>query len=145
MTRDELTPPDAGASFMGKYGLKNPTVAWLIGRGLGEVVALRPGEMVEESAPKCPSKTRRGIDWQAKRYITVDEPCPMTMKSRPAGWVCYEHDVPVRVPRQLPIEKIPEYAGGIERALDKIVDLEYASPKPGVPAAWLYRTRRFDS
>ena len=92
---------DNSASFMGRYSLTNPTTAWLIQRGFGELVALTPSEMQQsETLPKCPGvrshqhgKTGAWID--NKHGPRCDAP----MRYRPDGFVCYEHATPVRVRR----------------------------------------------
>lgn len=121
--RDAYTPPDNGASYLGKYSVSNELVCWLIGRGQGELVALRPEEMTLDQ-PLCP-----------------DRRCREPMKFRPGYWACYLHKEPIKIRQQLAVQKLPGFPGRLEQALTSIVDMEYAyNPLLG-RSEWTYITR----
>ena len=119
-------PPDNGASYLGVYGLANPVVCWLIGKGAGELVALRPSELLApQRAPNCPG----------------DHDAPTPMLYRPPWWKCYRHDETVAVPMQPRLQDIPFYDGGVFQALSKEVDLVYSKEGWEKTATWKYVER----
>ena len=132
-------PPDNGASYMGRYGLVgNDLMAWLIGRGAGDLIALTPTQMMApQRAPVCkgPEETLNRGKWRA----TNDGPCRRQMLYRPpSGWKCYAHAETVVVPFKPRLQDIPAYQGDVFAAVGKRVDLVYAPPLPGLPAEWQY-------
>ena len=129
--------PDNGASFAGRYGLSNPTVAWLINSGFGELVALRPEEMQqEEKGPMCPSPTTRYVDFDNQAFYTKDEHCPEKMLWRGADWVCYRHDEPVRRRRMPRLQEIPLPPFSTFDVIGKEVSLEYSKQPWEAKASW---------
>lgn len=106
-----LNAVDNGASFAGLYGLSNPTVTWLISRGYGELVALTPEEMrKEERPPSCRARQEKAErnargKWVWRKFSNT---CGEPMRYRPAGWVCYEHETPVRAPRPPRLQETPK-------------------------------------
>lgn len=109
---DPYASQDNGHSFAGLYGLANPAVSWLIGRGQGELVALTPAELHEAAVePTCP---RRG--------------CKEPMRWRGQEWVCYMHAKPVRLRIPPRLQELPAFPGGLTALLavaDKTVELLY--------------------
>jgi len=83
-----LVPPDAGASYMGFYGLGNPWTIWLL-NAASELVAEVPSELVKhEPSRSCPG-------------------CQHPMVRRPGAWRCYRHDEPITVLAPVRLEKAP--------------------------------------
>ncbi|OGS01141.1 MAG: hypothetical protein A2V88_08655 [Elusimicrobia bacterium RBG_16_66_12] len=110
-------PPDAGASFMGVYGLGNPWVLWLL-RKQAELLALTPEQLRRDLVPVCPDS--RG--WK-----------PHRMMLRPEGWVCYRHpkwmegrmiESPVRVLFEPRLQRAPkgDVLTRVKEALDVVYD-----------------------
>lgn len=122
---------DAAASLLGKWGLSNHLIAWLIGRGHGEIVALRSEEFERPMVPpKCPGRH--------------EKPVP-TMLYRPGYWACYQHATPVKLRHSFVEPAIPDFPGTIEDALDQVVDLRYEyNPLLG-RGQWNYKTRKLDA
>ncbi|OGT54316.1 MAG: hypothetical protein A3E01_15235 [Gammaproteobacteria bacterium RIFCSPHIGHO2_12_FULL_63_22] len=146
---------DNFASFGGMYGLGNPTVTWLIGRGFGELVALTPEQMRQpEQAPKCTARAE-GLNPRGK-WRRVGGRCDATMRYRPEGWVCYEHGTPVRARRAMRLQEAPRlidygdglgavpYKGSIVELVwlaDKQVDVVYQRDPGARVASWRYVVR----
>lgn len=107
-------PPDAGASFLGAHGLRNPVVAWLL-RKHPELVALTPKAMIARTAPpRCP-----------------DPYCRRPMVFRPDAWKCYYHESPVIVEEPW-LLRAP--AGDVLRRIHEPLDILYED------GAWEIRT-----
>lgn len=156
-----LESRDAGHSFAGLYGLTNPIVTWLIGRGYGELVALTPEEMrKEEHAPSCralaekaEANARGKWIWKKQKYT-----CGALMRYRPEGWVCYEHKAPVRVKRPPRLQEEPhliDWGEGdgpevlrrfsideLVRLAGREVDVVYSKTDSERRASWKYMVRR---
>jgi len=113
---------DNGASFAGLYGLTNPIVTWLIARGQGELVALRPEELHQAAvAPRCPgSHPGRHPD----------------MLWRGHEWVCYDHDKPVRQHIPPRLQEIPPPPFSTFDVIGKEVSLEYTLEANERRASW---------
>jgi hypothetical protein len=109
--------PDAGATFLGAYGLRNPMVLWLL-RKHPELLAFTPGEIAHGAqAPYCAVGHR-----------------PAPMMFRKDGWVCYRHDRPRRIAAsfETPTCEIVDAAGAPVDALAQVgrgVDLVYKGGK----------------
>lgn len=105
--------PDAGATFLGAYGLRNPMVLWLL-RKHPELLAFTPGEIARGAqAPYCAVGHR-----------------PVPMLFRRDGWYCYRHSSPRRIAASLetPTCDIVDADGGSVDALAQIghaLDLIY--------------------
>ena len=145
---------DNGHSFAGLYGLGNPTVTWLIGRGFGELVALTPEQMRQpEQSTSCVARGEEQL--RNGKWRRVSGKCGAKMRFRPEGWVCYEHETPVRVPRPMRLQEPPRlidfgngegpvpYKGSIDQLLylaDKQVDVIYSNDD-GRGGRWKYLVR----
>lgn len=122
--KNDGTPPDNGASYMGVYGLKNELVCWLIGRGAGELVGLRPDEMLAPmTPPRCPHEDH-------------DDSTPLLY--RPPWWKCYRHREIVAVPMDARVQEIPPFRGNVWTALNKQVDLVYSKEPWEKSPTWKY-------
>lgn len=118
---------DNGHSFAGLYGLSNPIVTWLIGRGQGELVALTPDELHKVAAqPNCPSCLRSGqrnpMHWRGKE------------------WVCYDHKKPIRETIPPRLQELPP-GPRWQDCIGKEVDLVYTKADGESRASWKYVVR----
>lgn len=137
---DPFGSRDNGHSFAGLYGLANPIVTWLIGRGYGELVALTPEEMQrQEVAPRCKAKAETAVlvdnEW---RWGTCpdDHVCGNEMRYRPEGWVCYEHETPVRVRRAMRLQNIPKPPFSTFDVIGKTVEVVYRRDQGEARGSW---------
>lgn len=135
--KDPLASRDNGRSFAGLYGLSNPIVTWLIGRGRGELVALTPEQLKTAAiAPTCPRC------YPLKRMLY-----------RTDAWVCYEHREPTRIRHKLALQDAPTlidygdgpepFSGSLDELLllaDKEVDVVYSNDD-GRGGRWKYVVR----
>lgn len=141
MTKDLRDPVDNGTSFASLYGLSNPVTTWLINRGYGELVALAPEEMQRpEASPSCKAQKeapyqKRDGSWAWQR---LPGQCGGPMRYRPEGWVCYEHEKPVRVKRAPRMQKLPEPPFSTFDVIGKTVELHYARGRPGEGSRWVW-------
>lgn len=126
MSDDPYAAVDAGASYMGKFGLKNWLVCWLIERGHGEIVALRSEEIERGvgSPPKC---------WR----------CKETMVFRPDCWACYRHQPALKIRHRLQGQPVPKTGPRIEEALGQIVDYQYRFNPATGRTEWQWVTEDF--
>lgn len=139
MTLDSV---DNGHSFAGKYGLGNPTVTWLINRGYGELVALTPAEMQRpEVAPVCRAQreeSRYGGEPKQWFWTKREGQCGRPMLYRTEGWVCYEHESPVRVKRPPRLQKIPPPPFSSFEVIGKTVEVVYRKEGGEARPRWHY-------
>ena len=87
-------PPDAGHSYLGKYGLiGNPWAVWLLQQS--ELLAIDSGRFTNGRVrpPLCP-----------KSLLP-----PHRMVWRPGAFKCYQHDKPVVVPIKVTYAKAPRF------------------------------------
>lgn len=138
MTTDRYASRDNGHSFAGLYGLGNPTVTWLIGRGYGELVALTPDEMQrQEVAPHCTAR-RETAELVRNKWRWKKQPgrCGHPMRYRPEGWVCYEHKEPVRVRRPMRLQELPRPPFSTFEVIGKTVEVVYRRDQGEARGSW---------
>ena len=96
---------------------------WLLSRGNGELLALRPDDMLKPySVPNC--------------RLHPGERTPMHY--RPDGWACYRHEPPFRLPLDLRLQEIPPFEGDWQKLIGKTVDLVYSKGHDEREATWKY-------
>ena len=122
---------DGDTSVLGRLGLRNDLVTWLLSRGESAFLGMLPSEIEayqRRLPPRCPR-------------VTDGERCGRSMVARSLSWACYHHDPPERQPDE-PTRAI--YATGrIEEHLGHIVDAEYTREIGEKVASWKTRVRRF--
>lgn len=138
MTADPFASRDNGHSFAGLYGLANPIVTWLIGRGYGELVALTPEEMQrQEVAPPCKAR-RETAELVRNKWRWKKQPgrCGQLMRYRPEGWACYEHKEPVRVRRPMRLQELPRPPFSTFEVIGKTVEVVYRRAQGEARGSW---------
>lgn len=87
-------PPDAGASYLGAYGLMNAWAIWLATRrpDLAELTPLELQALMHAAAPRCP-----------------DDHCRALMVARAGEWVCYRHPRPLRLKDGMRLSRAPRF------------------------------------
>ena len=122
---------DGDASILGRLGLRNELVTWLIARGHGDFVQMLPSEVEayqRRQRPRCPR-------------VTDEEACGQLMVARGLSWACYHHDPPERLRDE---SLRPLYADGrIEDHLGHIVEAEYTKEPHEKAASWKTKVRAF--
>lgn len=112
MRNDDPTkpPPDAGHTYLGRYGLANPWVAWLVGRA-PELAAHVQINGARGAPPRCVADRER---WNGKRWVLdrderrQRQPCDRLMLYRPGAWRCYQHPKPATVLDRPRYERAPD-------------------------------------
>lgn len=147
---------DNGASLGGVYGIvNNPLAAWLMSRGQGEMLALRPDELRKPlQAPMC----RAQREEQDKKWRWHKKPglCGRPMLYRPNGWSCYQHAETQRQPLGVVLQEAPRELENEDGATvatktltmadlvalaGKTVEAEYSAPQMGQRPRWRYVVR----
>lgn len=135
---------DNGHSFAGLYGLANPIVTWLIGRGFGELVALTPEEMRKAVVcPPCPSKRRHIRTTKGWRVARAPGGKPVTycgreMRYRSEGFVCYEHPTPIRRKRPPRLQKLPAPPFKTWDVIGRVVEVVYRMRPGRARGEWIW-------
>ena len=139
MSPQALTPPDAGASYAGVYGLAgNHYAAWLIGRGYGELLALTPKEMLASVKPPECTAPRSHAD--GRTGALVDDkyglPCGNRMLYRGTHWLCAAHARAVRVIIPPRLQEMPKCPWTPLECIGFEVSLEYRSDSYEDKPSW---------
>ena len=103
MSEKNGVPPDAGASYLGAYTLKNEWAVWLL-KNDPHLLTMAPAKLHRTDVgtpPKCTApreaySERRG--WHVAGVALGFDPdvCGMPMVYRPGFWCCYIHGETVR-------------------------------------------------
>ena len=122
------TPPDAGASYMGVYGLRNPVVAWAVGRA-ADLLVQTPEALAaagRKEPPPCPDKAcHRPMRFRIERGMI-------------GVWRCYNfdrHAEPTTVRPRAAYDSPDVDVIAAARA-GKMLDYVYANPD-GKGARWI--------
>jgi hypothetical protein len=136
-----FTPPDAGASYLGTYGLANIWVAWIVGRA-PELAAVTPAALRRpRAAPPCPA-------CQTVMVFRVSSPTKRDRRRRSKGkaaarrrqggacWKCYRHKEPIVVSAELATERAPDVDVLAKVGNGAVLDYVYADDGTG-RARWI--------
>lgn len=87
-------PPDAGASYLGAYGIVNAWAIWLSTRrpDLAELTPQEVQRQLQGPPPGCPARR-----------------CRARMVPRAGEWVCYRHEPPIREKDGLRLSRAPRF------------------------------------
>lgn len=137
-------PPDAGASYLGAYTLRNEWVVWLLKNDphllTVSPAALHRTDLGEPPLCKAPAEhvNVHTNEWVRDVALTTEEgvviECERQMLYRPGFWCCYQHAETVRVPVRLKLPKMRLYDGEDQPVdalalIGKDVDIEYRDKK----------------
>lgn len=137
------TPPDAGSSYLGVYGLANLWVAWILSRepsllGLTPTELQREARRQAEPCPACAAPMRLRLAAPPKRDRRRRGKAKAEARRRAGGrvWKCYHHDPTIVVAIEpMQFERAPKVDVLGKIAQGTILDYVYASA-PGGKAAW---------
>lgn len=136
-----LTPPDAGASYLGVYGLQNVWVAWIVSRA-PELAAVTPealrrfGRRKPPPCPICDRPMQLRLASPPKRDRRHRTKANAEARRRQGGrvWKCYRHDPPVVRQATDPVDDEPapdiDAIGMIAKG-NPILDYVYADDGTG--------------
>ena len=125
-------PPDAGASYLGAYTLRNDWVIWLL-KNDPHLLTVSPAALHRTDVGEPPRCAARAEEYTGKRwrFARPKRECDQAMKYRPGAWCCYHHREPVRVRffLKLPKMRLCDDKGqpidDVLALIGKDVDIEY--------------------
>lgn len=142
-TGTSLPPPDAGASYLGTYGLGNAWTAWLLAHE-PNLLASPPSALTRTDVgapPLCDAVRERVIDNEWRKSPEPDDLCEQPMLYRPGAWCCYRHEVTVRLPIAAKFEEATILDGNdqpirdVTKLLSDVVDVMFYG-RPGERPRW---------
>ena len=139
-----FTPPDAGATYLGTYGVGNVWVSWLVSKA-PEVAASTPLDLqrYQRRAPrKCPICSHPMVvrlQAPAKRDRRHRSKAKAAARRQAQGqvWKCYRHEPPAMVPIRIDYDAIPAPDVDVLAKVGRGAILDYVYMDDGQGARWV--------